>query len=34
MNYYVYVTDTKKDVLKVVDYLQGGSPHHVRPYFW
>ena len=29
MNYYVYVSDTIKDVLKVVDYLDVGSPHHV-----
>ena len=34
MNYYVYMTDIKRDVLKVVDYLKVGSPHHVRSYFW
>ena len=34
MNYYVYLTDIMKDVSKVVDYLEVGSPHHVRSYFW
>ena len=34
MNYCVYVSDIMKDVSKVVDYLEVGSPNHVRSYFW
>ena len=34
MIYCVYVTNIMKDVSKVVDYLEVGSPHHVRSYFW
>ena len=34
MNYYVYVSDIMKDVSTVVDYLEVGSLHHVRSYFW
>ena len=33
MNYYVYVIDIMKDVLKVNDYLKVGSPHHTTLYF-
>ena len=34
MNYNLYLTDIMKVVSKVVDYLEVGSPHHVRSYFW
>ena len=34
MNYYMYAIDKMKDISKVVDYLEVGSPHHVRSYFW
>ena len=34
MNYYVYDNDIMKDILKFFDYLEVGSPHHVRSYFW
>ena len=33
MNYYMYLIDILKDVLKVVDYLEVGMPHHKRSYF-
>ena len=34
MNYYVYTIDMMKDVSKVNEKWNVGSPHYVRSYFW